>query len=193
MSAVVNFALRIAGVDGARVALLGLSMGGALVPRAAAFEHRLKALIANPGVMSWGRAMLQQFEQYFPEAMPLLEQDPSAFDAVIRDAMDAVPLYDWYMRDSMNKHGVSSPSRLMAALRDYDNEPTVTDIRCATLVMDGTAEAFSPGEAKRLYDALRCPKDYVLFTAEDTGLLHCQEGASAVSTQRMFDWLDDVL
>ena len=29
---------------------MGLSMGGYLAPRAAAFEHRIKALIANGGV-----------------------------------------------------------------------------------------------------------------------------------------------
>ncbi len=31
----------------------------------------------------------------------------------------------------------------------------------------------------------------MLFTAEDTGLLHCQTGALSVASQRMFDWLDE--
>jgi hypothetical protein len=31
----------------------------------------------------------------------------------------------------------------------------------------------------------------MLFTAEDTGLLHCQTGALNVASQRMFDWLDE--
>ena len=36
-------------------------------------------------------------------------------------------------------------------------------------------------------------KDYLLFTEEDTALVHCQTGALAVATQRMFDWLDEHL
>jgi hypothetical protein len=55
----------------------------------------------------------------------------------------------------------------------------------------GTAEEFSPGQAKKLYDALQCPKDYMLFTEADTGLVHCQAGAPSVASQRMFDWLDE--
>ena len=47
---IVDFALRQPGVDAGRIALMGISMGGALAPRGAAFEHRLKLLIANPGV-----------------------------------------------------------------------------------------------------------------------------------------------
>ena len=76
---------------------------------------------------------------------------------------------------------------LMARLEDYNNEAVVDRISCRMLVMDGTAEEFSPGQAKKLYDALQCPKDY----EEDTGLVHCQTGAPSVASQRMFDWLDE--
>ncbi|WP_246357254.1 alpha/beta hydrolase family protein [Pyxidicoccus fallax] len=190
---VIDFATRIAGVDDRRIALLGWSMGGALVPRAAAFERRIKILIPNPGVLDWGQSMFDQFNTYFPEVMPLLDEDPQAFDAALYQLMDAVFLYRWYMRDSMSKHGASSPSDLMFKLREFTNVPTVHRIRCRTLVMDGTAEAFSVGQAKLLFDALTCPKDYMLFTAEDTGLLHCQEAAQAVANHRMFDWLDEYI
>ncbi len=39
-------------VDTSRIALIGLSMGGELVIRAAAFEHRLAAVVADPGILS---------------------------------------------------------------------------------------------------------------------------------------------
>lgn len=93
----------------------------------------------------------------------------------------------------MWKHGASTPADLINELRKYDNTPVVDRISCRMLVMDGVAEEFSAGQAQKLYDALRCPKDYMLFTAEDTSLVHCQTGALAVATQRMFDWLDEWL
>lgn len=193
MTPVVSFATRISGVDSRRIALLGWSMGGALVPRAAAFEQRIKLLIPNPGVLNWGQASFDQFNMYFPDVMPLLDEDPRAFDAAMAQLMAQVFLYRWYMRDAMFKHGASSPSDLLFKLREFNNEPVVQRIRCRTLVMDGTAEAFTVGQAKRLFDALTCPKDYLLFTEEDTAQLHCQEAAQAVANHRMFDWVDEYI
>lgn len=43
-------------VDTGKIALTGLSMAGDLAPRAAAFEHRIAALVAMPGVLSPGWA-----------------------------------------------------------------------------------------------------------------------------------------
>jgi acetyl esterase/lipase len=50
---VVDSLLRRPEVDPARIALMGISLGGYLAPRAAAFEHRLAALIANDGLYSY--------------------------------------------------------------------------------------------------------------------------------------------
>jgi len=47
------------------------------------------------------------------------------------------------------------------------------------------------GQAKELYGALRCPKDYLLFSREEAVPLHVQVGALAVSSHRIFDWIDD--
>jgi dipeptidyl aminopeptidase/acylaminoacyl peptidase len=49
ISPVLDWTLERADVDGNRVALLGISMGGYFVARAAAFEHRLAACIAVDG------------------------------------------------------------------------------------------------------------------------------------------------
>jgi alpha-beta hydrolase superfamily lysophospholipase len=55
---VVDFALTLAGVDAEKIALMGISMGGVLAPRAAAFEKRISALIANDGLYDFGAAIL---------------------------------------------------------------------------------------------------------------------------------------
>src|SRR5262249_46637711 len=48
---VVDYALTRPEVDPKRIALQGLSQGGYWVPRAVAFEHRIAAAIADPGVV----------------------------------------------------------------------------------------------------------------------------------------------
>jgi alpha-beta hydrolase superfamily lysophospholipase len=54
---VVDFALNLRGVDPERIALLGMSMGGYLAPRAAAFEHRIAACVAYDGVFQMAAGM----------------------------------------------------------------------------------------------------------------------------------------
>ncbi|MGY4395503.1 hypothetical protein ACVWZA_000664 [Sphingomonas sp. UYAg733] len=193
ISPIVDVAIRIAGVDRKRIALLGWSMGGALVPRAAAFEKRIRLVVANPGVLDWGSSTFAQYESYFPDLLPLLDRDPDRFDVEMRKHMATDPLVRWYIKDAMAKHGVATPSQLLYELRLYTNVPVVEKIRARTLVMDGTGEMFSVGQARALFDALRCPKDYILFDARDTGLLHCQEAAGAVSDHRLFDWIDEYI
>jgi hypothetical protein len=54
--------------------------------------------------------------------------------------------------------------------------------------MDGAADPW--GQGRQLFRALQAPKDYMRFTAKDTGLAHVQNGALGVSSQRLFDWLE---
>lgn len=93
------------------------------------------------------------------------------------------------MVDSMWKHGARSPAELLIAMEQYTNKGFAEKITARTLVVDGEEEEF--GQARELFDALRCPKDYLLFTREETAPLHVQVGALAVSSQRIFDWIDD--
>lgn len=192
VSPVVDFALTLPEVDPNALILKGLSMGGALAPRAAAFEPRLNVCVANPGVLDWYGAMLAKLGE-FPGLLEALRTSPEAFNAAVGVSLESSPAAKWWFRDATWKHGAASPADLLHKLREYTNVPIVERIRCKTLVMDGVDEEFSVGQAQRLYDALRCPKHYMLFDAQDTGQLHCQTGALAVAEQRMFDWLDENL
>ena len=186
---VVDFVLEMQEVDPEGIILLGLSMGGALAPRAAAFEKRIKICVANPGVLNWGEAMYEHFEGY---GLPkLLEASPQAFNVATEALMKAWPTARWWFADAAWKHGATSPADLMTKLKDFNNEGVVDRITCQMLVVDGAAEEFTRGQARKLYDALKSPKDYMLFTEQDTGLVHCQTGALSVASQRMFDWLDE--
>ncbi len=188
---VVDFAIRQPGVDAGRIALMGLSMGGALVPRAAASEKRLKLLIANPGVYDWSRIVTGFISERLPEIAGLPEKDPDTFNRVMNKVIEENPFMRWGMRDTMWKHGCATPAQLMLEMKKYSNRGFAERITAKTLVIDGESEEF--GQARELYDALKCPKDYLLFTARETAQLHVQTGATAVSNERIFAWLEDNL
>jgi hypothetical protein len=57
LKAVVDYAVTRDDVDVSRLALIGYSLGGLLAPRAAAFDPRIRACVANPLVIDVGNAI----------------------------------------------------------------------------------------------------------------------------------------
>lgn len=171
---VVDFALIIPGIDLSRIGLMGLSFGGFLVPRAAAFDKRIKILITDPGNISWGASIINRLK--IISKLPAFLR-PSFMNILLKD-------YAW-------KHGVSVKD-VIQTLQKYDNTSVIDKITCETLVMDGSAEII-PGQAQKFFEALKCPKDYMLFDETTTAQLHCQMGSYATATEYLFDWLDERL
>ena len=190
---VVDYALTRPEVDPHRIALMGLSLGGYLAPRAAAYEHRIVACIANGGVFDFFEGVTAKYPES-PEAIKEhIIQDPSAFDAEMREAARSNSELRWSMEDGMWKFGATSPSEWMLKITDYTLKDCADKITCTTLVIDSEAEQFFGGQAQKLYDALKCPKEFMVFTIEESAEEHCQIGAHALSHQRIFDWLDRTL
>ncbi|HVO42369.1 MAG TPA: alpha/beta fold hydrolase, partial [Aggregatilineales bacterium] len=189
---VIDFLVKRPEVDADRIILMGLSFGGALVTRAGAFEKRIAICIANPAVYSWWDFLSGFLFGGDPELARLLETDPDAFNRALADFLTQAPaMYTWWVKSASWKFGASSPADLLNKLKQYTNADIAHKVTCKMLVMDGEGEIWAAQQARKLYDALNCPKDYMLFTAQDTGLLHCQTGAMASSSQRLFDWLDE--
>jgi len=188
---VVDYLVSRKDVDPDRVGLLGISMGGGLAPRAAAFEKRIKVCIANPGVLSWKEIIYSFLGQIDPKLTDLWKTDPEGFNNLIASISAQVPLVDWGIRDMMWKHGADSPSGLMIQMQAYSNTDIVSKITCRMLIMDGAADEYSQG--KDLFEALAGPKEYMFFDSKDPALQHCQVGAQASSSARLFDWLDENL
>jgi len=172
VSPLIDYALdRFPEIDAARIALMGLSFGGYLAPRAAAFDKRIKICITDPGNISWGRPIIEQLRQFGDRS---LDELPEQLRNLVRD-------YAW-------KHGVPNTIKdVVKALEPYDNAAILEKVTCETLVLDGTGEVFHG--AKPFYEALQCPKHYMLFDETSTAQSHCQIGGYATATEYLFDWL----
>ena len=60
------------------------------------------------------------------------------------------------------------------------------------LICDSDAEhMMGETQAKKLFNAIKGPKDYMKFTVEEAAEAHCQIGALAILYQKTFDWLDE--
>ncbi len=189
---VVNYALTRRDVDPKRIALMGLSMGGYFAPRAAAYEHRLAACIANQGVLDCWQTP-ERFGMKRDELIKFLQEKPDEYEAEYREAVKNHITGYWVMTHGMWTFGVKTLAEFELKMAQMRLNECAHLISCPTLVIDSDAEQFSPGQAKKAYDALACPKTYMLFKAGEGAELHCQEGGRLLGVQRIFDWLDETL
>jgi hypothetical protein len=95
------------------------------------------------------------------------------------------------MAHGMWTTGADSPFELIMNSKYYTIKNIAHKIKCPTLVLEAEKDDSFPGQPRKVYDALRCPKKYILFTSEEGAEEHCQCGAPALSNQRIFDWLDE--
>jgi hypothetical protein len=182
MTAVIDFATAQPQVDADNLAHISLSLGGFLAPRAACFEHRLKAMVPNPGVVSWYRVYESELELlasafgFGDEIFDLLESDPETFDEEVYAMMNTSDFLHWGFVDSMWHHGVDSPHALMNEIKKFDIQDMIGNISTATLVVDADAE--TRAQAMELYEGLTgaVQKDYLKFTTEEAAQFHDQPG-----------------
>ncbi len=185
---VVDALLRRPEVDSARIALMGISLGGYLAPRAAAFEHRLAALIANDGLYSY----------HFSEKARAVSRVAALFGRALgqytlKQVMQRNTGIRWAIENGMFTFQVGSIWDLIEATECWSLEGVAHKITCPTLVCEAEGDHFFAGQPKMLYEALTCPKTLMQFTADNGAEEHCQFGALLLSNHRMFSWLDTTL
>ncbi|MGW8777627.1 alpha/beta hydrolase family protein [Streptomyces sp. NPDC055796] len=192
---VVDFAETLPEVDNRRIALLGSSMGGVLAPRAAAFEHRLAALIAVDGVYDLGRISVRNIPGDRAEAERLLRADSAPeLDARFEQITAQDATARWAINHGMYVMGVETPRAFSASYLDYTLAGGIAErIQCPTLVCDAEEDEFFKGQPEQLYERLTCPKTLMPFTAAEGAGAHCHPGAMRLALARIYDWLDTTL
>lgn len=187
---VVDYAVGLDTVDSNKIALLGYSMGGYLAPRAAAFEKRIKVCIADGGVYDFYDTMTRNMP---PDFLALAYSDPDKFNQDMYDYMKTHTQVRWAFYNGIWTFGVKTPAQYVSKMRAYTLEKVAKQISCHMLVIDSTADMFMKGEAQKLFNALECPKELLVFGPEQTAQAHCQMGAGAVSAEMILNRLDEIL
>jgi len=114
-------------------------------------------------------------------------RDPELYSMVQDDARR------FFLAARVRAFGAKKLKELLLMQRKYSLKGLAEKIECPTLVCDNVADTVAGGQGKLLYEALRCPKDYVLFTAEEGAAGHCEGGAQVLFHSKVLDWLDKTL
>jgi pimeloyl-ACP methyl ester carboxylesterase len=192
ISPVVDYLLDRAEVDHDRLALIGLSFGGYLAPRAATAEHRLAACISDCGPYD----LFDTSASRLPA--PLARQFPSGNPTLLRllarilGIVIKKPTAGWALRRNLMVHGLTDPLEFFRMAPAYSLKGIEAQITCPTLICAAQGDDLS-SRAQLLFDRLTCEKTFIEFHAAAGAGQHCESGARTQFHQIAFDWLDKTL
>jgi dienelactone hydrolase len=186
---VVDFALSRGDVDAKRIAIQGISQGGYWVPRAIAFEKRIAAAIADPGVVDVSTSWTATLP---PPLFGLLKAGrKTEFDSYLEKGMS--PANRATLSFRTRPFGFTSYFDTYKAVLDYNLRGVAEKIQCPLLITAPVNEIYWPGQSKQLYEMVRSTKKLVEFTEADGADLHCEPKGTGIRDLRVFDWLDETL
>lgn len=187
---VVDYALTRPEVDPRKIVIQGVSQGGYWVPRAVAYEKRIAAAIADPGVVDVSAPWLHALPK--PMLALLKAGQKTEFDAHMAKSMD--PGAKAALSFRMRPYGLSSYYDVYKAVMSYRlSADVVGRISCPMLITDPASETYFLGQPRQLYDWLKSPKALVEFSASSGAEMHCEPNGTGLRDLRIFDWLDETL
>jgi pimeloyl-ACP methyl ester carboxylesterase len=190
VSPAIDFALRNLSVDPNKIILWGESLGGYFAPRAAAFENRLSACVANGGLYD----CLSLNPGKRASILRGIRKHAKAFNGLARLLMKTSVAFDWRLRHGFLTFGVDTPSDYVLKYEPFCLDGVVSKITCPSLIISDEEDKKAwRSQAVLLYNALTCPKEFLYFTKEEGAGAHCQAGCRIYANDRIFNWIEKTL
>jgi dienelactone hydrolase len=188
---VVDYCEAVPEIDASRLGLIGVSFGGYLAPRAAAFEPRIRAVVTIDGLFNGYESVTNLLT---PELKALLDgEEMDAFNAAVHAAMEGETGLRWYIEHGLWCFRVPTPYDFFVRARAYTLEGVAERISCPVLVCDAAEEHLNPGQANKLAAVLGDRATLRTFTAEESAGAHSHPGAALLMNGVVFDWLSEML
>ncbi len=142
-------------VDPKRIALQGISQGGYWVPRALAFEKRIAAGIADPGVVDVSTSWTKSIPTPLVELLKAGRKQE--FDSNLARGTSSADR--GYLDFRVRPFGFTSYYDTYHAVQGYNLRGVADKISCPMLITGPANEAYWPGQSEELYDLLTGPKE----------------------------------
>lgn len=190
LTAMVDAIIERGEIDERRIAAIGCSFGGYLVPRGAASEPRLAALVADPGQYDIGAALIAKL----PEALVACIDDDSEAAVAAFERLAASPEGALLFKPRMAAHGCTTVQGYARVLRDFHNRDAAPRITCPALICDNEIDAISTGQGRQLAEAMTgATVEFVRFTAAEGAGGHCEGTGREIFDERVYPLLAHTL
>jgi pimeloyl-ACP methyl ester carboxylesterase len=179
-------------IDKDKIGLVGMSLGGYLAARAAAFEPRLAAVMCIDGVYS----MLETAMNIFPEGADAWARgDAAEFDRLFEDNPSSwSTTRRWFHDDLKYTFCTDSAYEAFKTCEAMTLANGVAQkIRMPAFIGEATEDMFFDGQPARVVEAIGSNATLQRFGAEMGAHLHCQVGAFVYLNQEMLEWFAGVV
>jgi pimeloyl-ACP methyl ester carboxylesterase len=173
------------------VTIFGISMGGHLCLRAAAFEPRIKRVVTSGGAVNYwkipgplSRGMLKlflHFENFTTKAMiKKMKKDEH---------------HNWFAENSMYISNIDNPLKASMKMMDMTDENSQPErITQDVLVLSARNDHYIPIKLhKMMIKALKNAKSVkgIIYTKETSAHNHCQIGNIPLVCKDILDWIEE--
>jgi alpha-beta hydrolase superfamily lysophospholipase len=177
------------------VTLAGLSMGGCLVFRAAAFEPRVERVIAYDIFTDFLDVNLRQVNPLLRGLLDALLNLRAA--AVVNAIADRVakksPVAEWGIQEGMHVTGTASPYEFFRKVKQFHTVDVSALIKQDVLLLAGSQDHYVPTEQfYQQIEMLTNARSITarLFTRSESAENHCQVGNYGLALRTIVNWLD---
>lgn len=181
-------------VDMGKIGLLGLSLGGYLCVRAAAFEHRLAAVMAIDGVYDVKGAFTNNLDEGLKAAI-----EAKGFEAVepIIQEMLASPKLPikarWGIEQGVWSFQTDSVAGFMNRTKDMKLRGLKKNLECPILVGLAEEDLFFKGQPEQVMEEFGEKATLMKLSNKDGAGEHCHTGALKIMNGVVLNWFQDVI
>jgi pimeloyl-ACP methyl ester carboxylesterase len=179
------------------VTIMGLSLGGMLAPRAAAFEPRIKRVVAWGILTNFLDVVISTRPQALQRLMKValrLRLQPLV-NLAAKGEMARDPLAEWGIKHGSYAFGVRSPYHYLAMTGRFQLLDIADLITQDFLLLGATKDHFIPLDFYK--DEIDCLKNvrsltFRLFTAQEQAENHCNAGNTRLALDTITAWIAEM-
>jgi pimeloyl-ACP methyl ester carboxylesterase len=179
------------------VTLIGVSLGGGLAIRAAAFEPRVRRVVADDVLDDFLECMGRQIA---PGATPVLRLGlvlgvSSIVNGLAGYVSARKPVTTWGLQQGMHVTGTRTPFDYLLAARALNTRRVSGMVKADVLLLAGAKDHYIPlHQLYRQARALTAARSVAtrLFTEEEQAQNHCQVGNVGASMRTILSWIESL-
>lgn len=177
------------------VTIIGISWGGYLALRAAAFEKRIAQVVAYDILYDGFDCMINPFPAGVKQLFKILFalRQKGIINAIIKKLMRQYLIIDWVVSHGQYITGKNSPYDFYMHLRKHTLKGITDRITCDVLLLAGEKDHYIPLRhyyilMKKLNNAHTLKGK--IFTEAEGGEQHCQVGNHRLAINYIINWLE---
>ena len=182
------------------VTLIGVSLGGCLVMRAAAHEPRINRVVADDICTDFFETLLRQFPAWSRKLVTFLVKHNNAVHAALINGLigrlsKKSLMLEWGVAQGMHVMGVPSPYEFLRKCTLFNTRDVSPQVEQDVLILGGQEDHYIPlhqfFDQGRMLTGVRSLTSR-LFTRKETAQNHCQLGNVGLSIRVIVDWVDQM-